>query len=82
MVGRSRRRRSCWPVSGSEPVVGDYAADVGGHRRVRVQGDLYHPVVPPGAVYVGLRTRAPTPGKNWNGRWPSQPRCRTSGCPG
>ncbi|MEU5785810.1 DUF4326 domain-containing protein [Micromonospora lupini] len=26
---------------------------MGGQPRVRVQGDLYHPVVPPGAVYVG-----------------------------
>ncbi|WP_309244253.1 DUF4326 domain-containing protein [Micromonospora parastrephiae] len=26
---------------------------MGGQLRVRVQGDLYHPVVPPGAVYVG-----------------------------
>ncbi|WP_422745757.1 DUF4326 domain-containing protein [Micromonospora sp. WMMD754] len=37
----------------AEPVVGDYAGGVGGQPRVRVQGDLYHPVVPPGAVYVG-----------------------------
>ncbi|MFI5834874.1 DUF4326 domain-containing protein [Micromonospora sp. NPDC051300] len=35
------------------PIIGDYAGGVGGQPRVRVQGDLYHPVVPPGAVYVG-----------------------------
>lgn len=37
----------------AESVVGDYAVAVGRQPRVRVQGDLYHPVVPPGAVYVG-----------------------------
>lgn len=37
----------------AKPVVGDYAGGVGEQLRVRVQGDLYHPVVPPGAVYVG-----------------------------
>lgn len=35
------------------PILGDYAGGVGGQLRVRVQGDLYHPMVPPGAVYVG-----------------------------
>ncbi|MFI7576295.1 DUF4326 domain-containing protein [Micromonospora sp. NPDC049497] len=40
-------------ASTPSPSLADYAGGVGGHRRVRVQGDLYHPVVPPGAVYVG-----------------------------
>lgn len=30
-----------------------YPGPVGAQSRVRVQGNLYHPVVPSGAVYVG-----------------------------
>ncbi|KWV32834.1 hypothetical protein AWV63_10300 [Micromonospora rifamycinica] len=36
-----------------KPVGDGYADRVVAQSRVRVQGDLYHPVVPAGAVYVG-----------------------------
>jgi hypothetical protein len=58
---RTYRRATAIPDVAPAPVsacrswgfAGDYAGDMRAQSRVRVQGDLYHPVVPPGAVYVG-----------------------------
>ncbi|AVT37150.1 hypothetical protein C6W10_12545 [Plantactinospora sp. BB1] len=52
-TGRHGRDTPCTREHPAEPVVDSYPGHVGAQSRVRVQGDLYHPVVPSGAVYVG-----------------------------